>query len=169
MRWNWVQQYTAGRQGAPRGALYYTINTWANVKDVSCPYNKHCTILSASYNFCDLTLHKENKTTVKNLIIAYLTYDISDVTIIFLSLCFSQGYTWFIILRFLSPSATLSSTTVIFSSSSSRFFKNLTNTPLVKPLELSSKASASWHLHSQMKNAVFCTLENKKMYKFSLE
>lgn len=50
------------------------------------------------------------------------------------------------------PSATLSSTTVIFSSSSSRFFRNLTNTPLVKPLELSSKASASWQLHGRTEN-----------------
>lgn len=75
MRWSWAQQYTAGRQGA----LYYTINTWANVKDIPCPYDKHCTILSASYNFCDLTLHKENKTTAKTLIIAYLTYNICRV------------------------------------------------------------------------------------------
>lgn len=59
----------------------------------------------------------------------------------------------------LSPSATLSSTTVIFSSSSSRFFKNLTNTPLVKPLELSSKASASWHLARQ--NTTFLHWETK--------
>lgn len=146
MRWSWAQQYTAGRQGA----LYYTINTWAKVKDISCPYDKHCTILSASYNFCDLTLHKENKTTAKTLIIAYLTYNICRV-----------AHDLFIVLRFLSPSATLSSTTVIFSSSSSRFFKNLTNTPLAKPLELSSKASASWHLNSQMKNTVFYILENK--------
>ncbi len=53
----------------------------------------------------------------------------------------------FNMLKVLSPSATLSSKTVIFSSSRRRSFRNLMKTPLVNPLELSSKASASWQLH----------------------
>lgn len=67
--------------------------------------------------------------------------------------------------HYFSPSATLSSNTVIFSSSSSLFFKNLTKTPLVKSLELSSKASASWHLNSKKEERVILVYrtENRRM------
>lgn len=154
--------------------LNRTCRKHSNCKTITF-YNHHCKNIFFSF----LILHgnliislKINKIIKIILFFANMTYFwCCYIFLLFISVFLARLHmmSLYYISVPLSPSATLSSTTVIFSSSSSRFFKNLTNTPLVKPLELSSKASASWHLNSQTRNKAFYNLTNQCVYEFSSE